>query len=104
MFAATDFLSTLGFGSQVVVAASLVVVAFYVYRAVSIGSIVVSVLSLMATHALVLLVAFAVVIALGWVAPNAGTMLEHVRLVWDFASGRGVSFARSLVEGVGLLG
>ena len=102
MFAATEFLSTLGFGSQVVVAASLVVVAFYVYRAVSVGSLVVGVFSLIATHALVLLIAFAVVIALGWVVPNAGTMVEHARLVWDFASGRGFSLARSLLEGVSL--
>ena len=98
MFAATEFLSTLGFGSQVVVAASLVVVAFYVYRAVSIGSVVVSVASLIATHALVLLVAFAVVIALGWVAPNAGTMLEHARLVWDFGSDQGVELIRWILS------
>ncbi|OYR82952.1 hypothetical protein DJ84_09105 [Halorubrum ezzemoulense] len=104
MFAATEFLSTLGFGSQVVVAASLVVVAFYVYRAVSVGGLVVSVFSLIATHALVLLIAFAVVIALGWVAPNAGTIFEHARFVWEFASGRGLSLVRGLLEGAGELG
>jgi|AntAceMinimDraft_17_1070374.scaffolds.fasta_scaffold12476_2 hypothetical protein len=98
MFAATEFLSTLGFGSQIVVAGTLVMVAVYVYRAAAFGSLVVSVASLIATHALVLLVAFAAVIALGWVAPNAGTMLEHAHLVWDFVSGRGLTLARHLFE------
>lgn len=103
MFAATEFLSTLGFGSQIVVAATLGIVALYTYRAVAIGSLVVSVFSLIATHALVLLVAFAVVIALGWVAPNAGTMVDHAQLVWRFATDQGTSLVRSVLESVGVV-
>lgn len=103
MFAATEALSTLGFGSQIVVAATLGIVALYVYRAVAIGSLVVGVFSLIATHILVLLIAFAAVIALGWVAPNAGTMLEHLHLVWDLVSDHEISLVRRLLEGAGVL-
>ena len=98
MFAATEFLATLGFGSQIVVAATLGIVALYIYRAVAVGSLVVSVFGLIATHALVLLVAFAIVIALGWVAPNAGTMLEHARLMWDFGSNQGLALLQRLLD------
>ncbi|WP_256403484.1 hypothetical protein [Halorubrum salinum] len=94
MFAATEFLASLGFGSQIVVAASLVMVALYVYRAVGVARIVAGVGGMIASHALVLLVTFAAVIALGWVAPNAGTMVDHTQIAWRFATDQGVELAR----------
>lgn len=94
MFAATEFLASLGFGSQIVVAASLVMGALYVYRAVGVARIIASVGGMIASHALVLLVAFAAVIALGWVAPNAGTIADHSRLAWEFATDQGIDLAR----------
>lgn len=71
----------LGFGSQVMLALSLLVAAFYVYRAVGVARIVTGVLGRLTREALVLLVAGAVVIGLGWASPNVGTVLAHLHLV-----------------------
>jgi len=45
--------------------------------------------------------AFAIVIttlmiALGWVAPNADTMISHARIAWELASDRGVDLLRKV--------
>jgi len=99
-----EFLASLGLGSQVVVAASLAMVALYVYRAVGIARLIAGIAGLIATHALVLLVAFAAVIALGWVAPNADTMTAHARIAWDIASDRGIDLLRFAFEYISRLG
>ncbi|ELZ38892.1 hypothetical protein [Halorubrum tebenquichense] len=103
MFAATEFLASLGLGSQLVMGASFAIAALYIYRAVGIARVVAGIGGLIASHALVILVVAAVAISLGWVAPNAGTALEHARIVWEFATGRGLSLARGLLEYVSVL-
>lgn len=103
MFGITELLASLGAGSQILMAGSIVMVALYVYRAVSVASTLAAIAGMVASHALVLLAAFAIVIALGWVAPNAGTVLEHAHVVWEFTTGRGLSLARRLFEAAGVL-
>lgn len=101
MFAATEFLSTLGLGSQVVMGASLAIVAVYVYRAVGVARVVAGVGGMIASHALVLLVVGALAISLGWVAPNAGVAMDHVRFALsesvDLATGPGRKLFRWII-------
>ena len=91
-----EFMASLGLGSQLVVAGSLVMAALYVYRVVGIARIIAGIAGLIATHALVILVVFAAGIALGWVAPNADTMMSHAQIAWELASDRGVDLLRNL--------
>lgn len=93
-----ECMASLGLGSQLVVAGSLVMAALYVYRVVGIARIIAGIAGLIATHALVILVVFAAVIALGWVAPNADTMMSHARIAWELASDRGVDLLRNLLH------
>ena len=83
--------SSLGFGSQVVMAAMLVVAAFYVYRAVGVARVVTGLLGTLTREVLVLLVVGAVVIGLGGASPNVGVAIEHARSgarwAWEFRRG-----------------
>ena len=74
-----DIVSSLGLGSQVAMAAMLVLAAFYVYRAVGMARVVSRVLGALTREVLVLLVVGAIVIGLGWASPNFGVAIEHAR-------------------------
>ena len=91
-----DIVSSLGLGSQVAMAAMLVVAAFYVYRAVGMARVVSGVLGAITRELLVLLVVGAVVIGLGWASPNSALVWEHVRALWALISERGVSIVRQV--------
>ena len=88
-----DIVSSLGLGSQVAMAAMLVVAAFYVYRAVGMARVVTGVFAALTREVLVLLVVGAVLIGLGWASPNFGVAIEHARFVLsemlEFAAGPG---------------
>ena len=91
-----NIVSSLGFGSQVAMAAMLVVAAFYVYRAVGMARVVSGVLGAITRELLVLLVVGAVVIGLGWASPNSALVWEHMRALWALISERGVSIVRQV--------
>lgn len=94
--------TSLGLGTQVAMAATLVVAAFYVYRAVGLARVVSGVLGTLTREVLVLLVVGAVVIGLGWASPNVGTMIEHaqfaIREGAELATGPGRRLFRWVVE------
>ncbi len=94
--------SSLGLGSQAVLAATLLVSAFYVYRAVGIARLVTGLLGTLTREVLILLLVAAVVIGLGWASPNVGTALEHGRLAvrgaLDLAAGPGRDAVRWLSD------
>ena len=94
--------SSMGLGSQVAMAATLVVAAFYVYRAVGMARVVSGVLGTLTREVLVVLVVSAVVIGLGWASPNVATVIDHaqftIREGADLASGPGRRLFRWVVE------
>ncbi|OYR45276.1 hypothetical protein [Halorubrum sp. Hd13] len=96
--------TSLGLGTQVAMAATLVVAAFYVYRAVGLARVVSGVLGTLTREVLVLLVVGAVVIGLGWASPNVGTLVDHAQFALsegvDFATGPGKKAFRWIVERV----
>ena len=94
MFGLRGIVSSLGLGESAVLAATLLVTAFYVYRAVGIARIVTGVVGALTRETLVLLVVAAIVLGLGWASPNAGVMWEHVNALWAFLTERGVSIVR----------
>ena len=91
-----DIVSSLGLGSQVAMAAMLVLAAFYVYRAVGLARVVSGVLGAITRELLVLLVVGAVVIGLGWASPNFGVAIEHAR----FALRQGADILRGPGRGI----
>ncbi|WP_281194743.1 hypothetical protein [Halorubrum sp. F4] len=97
-----EIVSSFGLGSQVMLAATLLAVAFYVYRAVGVARLVTGVVGTLTREVLVLLVVGAVVIGLGWASPNVGTALEHVHLfareAFDVATGPGRRLFRWVVD------
>ena len=94
MFSPIDLVASLGLGGQMVTAATLLLVAVYVYRAIGVARLVTGVVSTVTREVLVLLVAAAVVIGLGWASPNSALVWEHVRALWAFLSERGVGVVR----------
>ena len=97
-----EIVSSLGLGSQVAMAAMLVVAAFYVYRAVGMARVVTGVLGALTREVLVLLVVGAVVIGLGWASPNFGIAIEHARFaiqeVIELGAGPGRRLLRWVVD------
>ena len=97
-----EIVSSLGLGSQVAMAAMLVVAAFYVYRAVGMARVVSGVLGTLTREVLVLLVVGAVVIGLGWASPNVGVALDHGRFAiregFKLATGPGRRLFRWVVD------
>ncbi|EMA59920.1 hypothetical protein [Halorubrum kocurii] len=103
MFGAVrEIVTSMGLGSQVAMAATLVVAAFYVYRAVGMARVVSGVLGTLTREVLVLLVVGAVVIGLGWASPNVGTAIDHAQFALregvDLASGPGRRLFRWAVD------
>lgn len=93
-----EVVSSLGFGGQVVTAATLLLVAVYLYRAQAIARMFAAVAGSIAGYALVLLVVVGIAIGLGWVDPRPSTMLEHGRRAWAFVTGRGLELVRTLLD------
>ena len=97
-----DIVSSLGLGSQVAMAAMLVVAAFYVYRAVGMARVVSGVLGALTREVLVLLVVGAIVLGLGWASPNFGVALDHGRFAiregFELAAGPGRRLFRWVVD------
>lgn len=73
-----DVLRQLGVGGSILMAASLGLVAFYLVKVTSGAKTVGGVLANGVTYAVVVLVAVAISIALGWVDPNPSIVLDHV--------------------------
>jgi hypothetical protein len=87
----TGLLAYLGLGGSVMTGAVLLVVAFYVWRGVSVGRTVATLAGSLAAYALVLLVALGIAIVLGWVDPHPGAAFGDLRVaaraVFDVATG-----------------
>ena len=97
MFGLRGIVSSLGLGESAVLAATLLVTAFYVYRAVGIARIVTGAVGALTRETLVLLVVAAIVLGLGWASPNAGVMLDHVRTAGGWIDDRGLGLVRRVV-------
>lgn len=82
-----DLLRGLGLPEQLLVAAVLVVAAFYLRRLVNVGRWVGAVLGSVAGYAAVVLAVLAVGIALGWLDPATGAVLEAVGTARDVLLG-----------------
>lgn len=86
-----DIVGSLGLGSQLTLAATLLVVAFYALRMVSGARTVGTILSSGIAYVVAVFVAGAAAIALGWVDPSVATASEHVttvlEFVWDVSGG-----------------
>jgi uncharacterized membrane protein SpoIIM required for sporulation len=86
-----DIVGSLGLGSQLTLAATLLVVAFYALRMVSGARTVGTILSSGIAYVVAVFVAGAAAIALGWVDPSVGTASDHVstavNVLWDLTGG-----------------
>lgn len=98
MPAFVPIVESLGFGSQVVIAASLVLVALYILRVVRLGGALVGLLGTAATIGMVVLVVLAVAIAFGWVSPNPRAFFGHMAGVFRFLVEHGVDAVRRALE------
>lgn len=85
-----ELIGGLGLGGQLAVSATMIMAAFYLWRAQRVASIVVALFATGAGYVLVLLIAAAFAIAAGWIDPNPGRIGEHV--------GRGIGLAWELVR------
>lgn len=104
MFGLRGIVSSLGLGQQAVLAATLLVTAFYVYRAVGIARLVSGVLSTVTRETLVLLVVGAVILGLGWASPNSAVVWEHVRALWAVVDEHAIGVIRRVWDALtGLL-
>lgn len=96
--------ASMGFGSKVAFAATLLVTAFYIYRAIGVARLVSDVVGTLTHELLVVLVIAAVLVGLGWASPNVGVAVDHVQLasreVLEFATGAGKRWVLRLVERV----
>ena len=67
-----------GLGGQIAISATLVLAALYVYRAAALARLVGALFGTLAGYAIMLCVAAAAAISLGWVDPNVGVITSHV--------------------------
>jgi hypothetical protein len=97
-----DALAALGVGGQLMIAATLGLVAIYAVKGVRVGRTVGTVLSSTVTYVVAALVAVAVAIALGWVDPSPDTFMAHVQTavdaVWDVTGGWVVDAVQGVVS------
>lgn len=95
-----DLLGQLGLGSQLTLAGTLLVVAFYALRVVSGARTVGALLSNGVAYVVAIVVAGALAIGLGWVDPSIATAQQHVATaaewVWSVSGG----YVIDIVEGV----
>ncbi|RLM53740.1 hypothetical protein DVK02_12920 [Halobellus sp. Atlit-31R] len=95
-----DLLRSLGLGSQLTIAASIGLAAWYTLRVVSGAKTVGSILTNGVSYVVVVLCVGALAIGLGWVDPSIATATDHVstavRFVWDVSGG----YVVDAVEGV----
>lgn len=95
-----DILGSLGLGSQLTLAGTLLVAAFYALRMVSGARTVGAILSNGVAYGVAIVVAAALAIGLGWVDPSIATATDHVTTagewVWSVSGG----YVLDLVEGV----
>ena len=78
-----EALGALGAGEQVLMGATLLVVGFYLFKAVKIGKVVGDLFSSAAAYAIVVAVGAGIAIALGWVDPNVGAATSQLRTAVD---------------------
>jgi dipeptide/tripeptide permease len=78
-----EALSALGAGQQLVMGATVLVVGFYLFKAVKIGKIIGDGLSSIAGYGIVLSVVGGVAIALGWIDPNVSAMVSQLSTAVD---------------------
>jgi len=73
-----EVMRMLGVRGSAVGGASLLLVAFYLWRAKRVGSRVATMGAAVVAYSVAILVVLAVVLALGWADPNPGVISEHV--------------------------
>ena len=78
-----EALGALGAGEQVLMGATLLVVGFYLFKAVKIGKVVGDLFSSAAAYAIVVAVGAGIAIALGWVDPNVGAATSQLKTAAD---------------------
>ncbi|SFR31160.1 hypothetical protein [Halorubrum sodomense] len=78
-----EALAALGAGQQVLMGATLLVVGFYLFKAVKIGKVVGDLFSSAAGYAIVVAVGAGLAIALGWVDPNVGAATSQLATAVD---------------------
>ncbi|WP_144900894.1 hypothetical protein [Halobellus captivus] len=100
MSAIIEALRILGLRGSAIGAASLVLVAFYLWRAKRIGSRAATMSAAAIAYSVASLVVLALVLALGWADPNPGVAMEHVREGASVAIERGTEPARRVFRWV----
>jgi len=82
-----EALGALGAGERIIMGATLVFVAFYLFKAVKIGKVVGDLFTSAAGYAIVVAVGAGLAIALGWVDPNVGAATSQLgtaaNAVWN---------------------
>jgi len=78
-----EALGALGAGQQVVMGATLLIVGFYLFKAVKIGKVVGDLFTSAAGYAIVVAVGAGLAIALGWVDPNVGAATSQLATAVD---------------------
>lgn len=94
----TDMLQALGAGSTIVAATSLALVGWHMWRAAALGRIVASTASTALLISVSITFAAALALALGWVDPHPGVIIEHLRAALWFVIERGSAPLRALVR------
>ena len=90
--------ASMGLGSKVAFAATLLVTAFYIYRAIGVARLVSDVVGTLTHEILVVLVIAAVFIGLGWASPNVGVAVDHIQLAVEFGVEKAKGPVRRLVR------
>ena len=85
----------LGLGGSLAAAGSMAMVAWYVWRASTVGSAIASTASSAAVVIIGVTVTAAAAIALGWVSPRPGIMLDHIGRAVGLAVDRGAEPVRA---------
>jgi len=84
-------LGSLGLGGQVMTAATVGIIALYLFRVVKVGRLIAGAFGAAAFYALAILVFTAISIGLGWFDPQPDVVIGHVTTAiakgWEMASG-----------------
>jgi len=81
-----ELLSQLGVGAQVMIAASLAMAAYYLLKGKKYAGMAAALGGSMVVYGVVVLVALAVAIGLGWLEPNPGLARDGLDVVFGSAS------------------
>lgn len=73
-----ELVADLGLPQQLGISATLILGAWYVYRAKTVATVVATIFTSAVGYALVLLLAAAGAVAAGWVDPNLSVITDHV--------------------------